>query len=654
MLLVFTAILYHKGFFEPPDLSLLNDRRETSKIYDAQGNVIKEYCTYCREIAKLEELGDFPKLALAAEDKDFLTRRIAFINSDGILRALWQDIRTFGLNQGGSGIPQQTSRIIFAHEELEKEWGEKDHRSKIWLKLWRKGRETWIATRLTKNLSREQILEIYLNNVHCGTGRYGVKTCSLYYFGKQPRDLNPAEAAVIIGLWRSPRSTPFADPERALNLRNRVLSQLSHEGAIDNGELNKWLKYPLPKSREKHSENAHFAEFVRREITSKMPLVDHGLNIQTTIEPNWQVVASQALLKSMNEMKRRNPELTDLRGAAIVIDAKTGAIKVWVQEPGFKESEYLTDQIHRHPGSAFKPIAYTTLIEHGWKLSCNDEGSGPCLLDDSGKLAVPMGRKSGLHYIQNFPYKTQPRYKGMIPAIEAIAESRNAATMSAVKNVRNSRVPETQRVFKDEIVEVAERLAIPKPTVDPGLTVGLGSIDVSPLEMVRAWTGLLGNMVEPYAIEKISDRNGEVAVPKITQSTASPLDEKTSLAITRGLRATVEFPTGTAARAKRELDFQIMGKTGTATNWAGETTDNWFVGCSPSYCMAIWIGRENKTAIKTTRDKNGNETQETGGLNAIPVFITTMKTIYADREKETFPEMTDPLKPFVYIKEETK
>jgi membrane carboxypeptidase/penicillin-binding protein len=113
----------------------------------------------------------------------------------------------------------------------------------------------------------------------------------------------------------------------------------------------------------------------------------------------------------------------------------------------------------------------------------------------------------------------------------------------------------------------------------------------------------------------------------------------------RGLRATVAFPHGTGKQAKKELDFPVMGKTGTATNQAGDTTDNWFIGCTPSFCMAVWIGREQKLPM-TSYDANGKEIQETGGKNALPVFIKTMKAMYEAMPKEQFPEMTDPTQPF--------
>jgi len=658
--------VWSAGLFDPPDISKLDDSREASQILDERSVLIKEYCTYCREIIPLEEMGLFPQVAVALEDKHFWGRW-GPIDWIGVMRAFWEDLKAWRIKQGASTITQQVARNIFAEEELkyERESG------KLSAKFWRKMREAFIAAALEKTLyeklgdrklARIKILELYLNTVYCGDGKngawYGVKACSRWYFNKSPRELNYAETAMIAGLWRSPNSSPFLKPKEALELRERALQQLVSEGVLTPEQKKEFEIFPLPQKRGSYEINPapHFAEFVRRQIAAKYRFVDQGLKVYTTLNLEWQKVAEDALAAAVGEMVKRNPELAeDLRGAAFMVDARTGSIKVFTQEPSFKESEYLLYQIKRHTGSAFKPFFYLAWLLKGGRLSCEDEGSGPCRLDDSadrgdGKslLAVPMGRAGDRKYIQNFPYQGLPRYRGVIPAMQALVESRNVATMSGVAGIRNSRA--SARISKEEILEAANKLGVTLPEVDPGLTVAIGSIDVSLYEMVRAWIVMIGGrIVEPYAVEEILDAKGKSIEAAELKETEIILAPDISFAITRGLRATVELPHGTGNRANEELvkklGVHVMGKTGTATDAEGETTDNWFVGCTPSYCMGIWIGRDKKLPMKTTV-VDGQPIQETGGRNALPVFIKTMQKIYETEPKDIFSEATDPKKPF--------
>ncbi len=723
--------LYLNGFFAWPDFSRIQDRRETSILYAEDGEVLREYCTYCREMATLEEMGHFPKLAVLIEDKAF-EKRLAPVSGRGILRTLWQDLKTLSLRQGGSTITQQVARILFAEEEVRHE---QESRA-LSAKLWRKARELWFSMLLEGHVDRRTILELYLNNVFCGHGRYGVKACSQYYFRKEPTELSIAEAAMMIGTWRAPQYSPFINPEQARKLRGRVLEQLVDERVIRKAQEQEWQQQPLPQRQERDPCRAlHAAEFIRRRIVQTTRLVDQGLKVHTSINCGWQRAAADALHESMATMKARNPALADLWGVAILIDARTGAIKVFAQAPTFEENEYLLSQIKRHCGSACKPFFYATWILKGGRLSCQDQGSGPCQLDDSygtadGKSALSLAMGRGRrHRIQNFPYESLARYVGISEPIRCLAESRNACTMSAIRDVRaavrGSRVP--RLVYKEEILglmnrlgiqlstmdperakregirliapEVARQFGLPKDTIDPGLTVAIGSIDVSPLDMAVALAGLMGSRVEPYAIEEIEGPSGDVVydtMPKAPENIfqkmieeelvaklqlekvrnglssdltgeerkqieadAKPDAEKLALAMIRGLRAPIEFAHGTGklvttgdpSRGIPKLDFPVIGKTGTATNEEGETTDNWFYGCSPSYCMAVWIGREKKQPMETVVETPGGRkvrVQETGGRNALPVFIKTMAAVYEHRLTELFPDATDPKKPFVF------
>ena len=650
-------LLYNHGFFAPPDMSLLNETWETSKIYDDNGKLLKEYGEYWREEVPLEAMGELPKLVIAAEDRDFWTRWTP-ISTKGVARALWQNAKTWKISQGGSTISQQFARIAFAQKELADEWVQRTLSSKFW----RKGRELWLACGSEEKFPRKKILELYLNLVYCGYNRYGVQSASHYYFDKNANALQVQEAALLIGLIRSPGTSPFRNPKGAQDLRDRVLEQFVEAKLITPAEKSVLTAMPLPKRKiAVDNGTEHFTEYVRRQVTQDKKLVDQGLTIHTTLNSDWQKVAADALRQSMDAMKKRNPEMAkDLRGAAVLLDARTGAIKVWVQEPEFTGNEYLLDQLDRQTGSAFKPFFVAAWLEKGGRLSCEDEGNGPCMLDDSfnrgdGRsiLGVHMGNGT-MHYIMNFPYLSQARYRGLIPAIEALAQSRNAAVMSGMEMVRNSRADafledgKYVRVTKDEVLAMAIRLGIKKPKVDPGLTISIGSIGTSPLQMAEAWTGFSGERAEPYAVQKIYGSDGKLEFTAQSIFT-SVMDERIALQLIRGLRATVEFPHGTGQSVKRELDFQVCGKTGTATNTPGQATDNWFCGATPSYVMVIWIGRDKKLPLGRPK-----ALPETGGRNCLSVFVATMKRVYAGKTRDAFSEKTDPRKPFWYYVPQTQ
>ncbi|MBI4121732.1 MAG: transglycosylase domain-containing protein, partial [Parcubacteria group bacterium] len=293
---------------------------------------------------------------------------------------------------------------------------------KGYAKYFRKIRETHIAWRLEKAFGRERILEIYLNHVYFGE-RYGVAEASQAYFAKAPDELNLEEAALLAGLIRSPYySSPFRNPEKARELRNRVLQQFADSGMLSPDAAAELKRKPLELKRGLGCKDTapHFAELNRRDLAKRYSTEEiwkGGLKIYTTLDSKVQMAAENALGESLEKLKERNPELAqDIRGAAVVVDVKTGAIRAWVEEPEFGENEYdLINQARRQAGSAFKAIFYGKLLERGWRLRCDDEGNGPCKLYDfepkvvgSAKkkssytgVWIPMGRGKDPHPIQN-------------------------------------------------------------------------------------------------------------------------------------------------------------------------------------------------------------------------------------------------------------
>ncbi len=735
---VSSLILYYQDFFEPPDFSKLNDRRATTVFIDEWGERVREICDFCREFATLKEMGHFPKIAIKIEDKTFETRLMPY-SLMGLLRGII-------FQRGTSTITMQTTKNLLAEKELLRERSTPEG---TWAhtraRLWRKSRELWLAPWLEYHFGRKnrwEILELYLNTTNCGNNIYGVKACSRRWFnGKEPHELNFPEAAWIAALWRSPRygtlySSLSADERALATKRNLILKQLADQNVITPDEQKEYANLPLPNDPHKEDRDPcramHASELARLQIGKQMSVADQGLTVSLTLNCHWQRTASDALRQSLSLMKARMrasiPEIDqDLWGVAIAMDARNGDIKVFTQEPGFTENQVRIEQIKRHAGSAAKVYATIAYLISGGRLSCEDEGSGRCLLNDSQSLSLLIKTGDGyrLKQFKNFPVKGIDRYLGSTEPLTCLARSQNNCFLSMVQGIRGGlgilpKEDVTEVLFRLGITpadlpqgstdvlhpNLALRLGISQNHLDPGHTVVTGSVGISPWEMIRSWSGFYGPMMEPRMVDQVADDSGEIFTfapknygnilaqlwiesqkemmrrkeverlkllfPEKSRRTLYPpvfksmtFDEekltkesetesqKLSLSLIRGLRAPVELPHGTAQLAKNgskernilPLDFQLACKTGTATNDDGDTTDNWIACRTPSYVMVVWIGRKDPRPMKSV-DEKGEERQETGGQNALPVVIATFRDIYETIPKELFPESTDPNKPF--------
>lgn len=733
------SIISSMLYYSLPDLSPLKDPRQPSTILDINGKFMGEYCTYCRKPIPLDEMGNFPLLAVQIEDKTYWRRWLPF-EPTAIGRAALQNFMSGSTRQGGSGIQQQLAKKllpeVLAQEEAARKTGDQSAYKK--LKWKRKIYELWVATSLRMHLDKKTLLELYLNNGYCGNGRYGVQSCSELYYEKDAQNLGLEQAAMIVGLLRSPSSNPFENPEKAKALRARVLEQLAQQRVINQAEQKKFLQIALPQEKVVDPCHAgHFMAYVRSQIVSSGRLIDQGLTIHTTLDCDLNNVAYENQLNTLYELIGRNPATAeDLRGALIVYNPHNGDITAWVQYPSFREDQYRLDQIGKAgpgllPGSAFKVFFAAKWFEKGGRADCRDEGSGPCLLDDSAygpkgasQLLISMGRDRPPKYIHNFDYEGMERYAGLINLSRAIGESRNAAIESGVEGVRGSRahrftverefervakndqgIPEVitekkwvhERIYKEELLELAMRLGISLPTSqdgkdvvnsrrareldlppglhDPGLTVAIGSLEVSPFEYARAWSAFLtGTLVNFRAIAEIQEQDGrqyELVSRSWTQKTIwkDPKDTLMPLKMIRILRAPVEFTHGTAKAFVRE-QFQFIAKTGTAANSEGFATGNWFAGCSsaPNLCGASIVWRKTGLPLELApplidpenpskgRAKVKYE-KETGGRNALPPLYQTFRAYFASLPPSSFPEYTDPKRPYrpsEWLKRETE
>jgi penicillin-binding protein 1A len=489
------------------------------------------------------------KCLVATEDRDFYEHDGVSIK--GLARGLWNTIT--GNTQGGSTITMQLARNLFLSQEKT---------------VSRKLSEIDLARELEKVYSKNEILVLYLNTVYFGHGAYGIWAASQEYFSKTPDQLSITESATLVGLLQSPNGyDPNKTPDKLLKRRNEVLYNLVEVGKLSNAEFQRLKKANLGL---KLYENfgRHFLEHVGKEavnIVQKMGLTlsKDELRITTTLNYDMQKAANDAVTALWKELPQ---SMQDLQIGLISVEPGTGMIRTMIGGNSTSESRGLnrTTQIHRQPGSSFKPFLYGYLLSLGYTL-------GTPLLDSP--LVVDAGK----------PWEWKPSnddnsYSGkMIPMIDAIKNSVNLAAAHAINELTSA----------DSIVSFAHLLGI-KSNIPSYPSIALGTGEVSPMEMAASMSVFAsdGWYAEPYSIIKIEDKNRRIVYSDRNEKRIV-LDSATTYLLTTALESVVNE--GTAKSVRKYYNGTAAGKTGTTQNY----TDAWFVGYTPALSTAVWVGFDN-------------------------------------------------------------
>jgi len=513
---------------------------------------------------------------VATEDRDFYEHDGVSIK--GLARGLWNTIT--GNTQGGSTITMQLARNLFLTQEKT---------------VSRKLSEIDLARELEKIFSKNEILALYLNTVNFGHGKYGIWAASQEYYSKTPDQLSLTESATLVGLVQSPNGyDPNKAPDKLLKRRNEVLYNLVEVGKLSNSEFQRLKKTDLGL---KLYENVgrHFLEHVRKEavsIVQKMGLTlsRDELRITTTINYDMQKAANDAVAAQWKELPQ---SMQDLQIGLVSVEPGTGMIRTMIGGNASAESRGLnrTTQIHRQPGSSFKPFLYGYLLSLGYTL-------GTPLLDSP--LVVDQGK----------PWEWKPTnvdnfFSGKpIPMIEAIENSINLAAAHAI----------TELTLPDSVVSFSHKLGI-KSAIPSYPSISLGTGEVSPLEMAASMSVFAsdGWYAEPYSIIKIEDKNGRVIYSNQNEKRIV-LDSATTYLLTTALETVVN--NGTAKSVRRFYKGTAAGKTGTTQNY----TDAWFVGYTPSLSTAIWVGYDNPS-------KKLSKGFQYGGTVCAPIWGRMMASI---------------------------
>ncbi|NPV80120.1 MAG: penicillin-binding protein 1A [Firmicutes bacterium] len=530
---------------------------ESTMIYDINGRLITRLYVENRTWVPLSEIPkNLRNAIIATEDSRFYEHH--GIDVIAVARAIVADIRHAGLVQGASTITMQLARNAFL--TLNKTFT-------------RKLQEVLYAIQLERRYTKDQILELYLNEIYLGHGAYGVEAASQLYFGKHVRDLTLPECALLAGLPRGPNYySPYENLEAARNRRDTVLAKMREQGYITAQDEADASRAPIRlaglKPNKRHA--AYFIDYILQHLLEQYGqdrVYKGGLKVYTTLDLDMQKVAEKALNDNLPSGRKDSKGLTQPQGALVAIDPSTGYIKAMVGGRG-EDKFNRAVQSYRQPGSAFKPFIYTAAIDKGYTPAT-------IMIDSPVEYAV-----SG----SSTPWKPKNydnKFRGPIPLRQALEQSVNVVAVKLLDEIGVSTgIEYAKRMGITSLVESGSHNDRNLSLVLGGLTRG-----VTPLEMARAYAVLAsgGILAEPISILKVQDPDGNV-LEEYHPVRRAVLDEKTAYIMTDMLKGVIERGTGKAAN----IDRPAAGKTGTTS----DNTNAWFVGYTPDLVAAVWIGND--------------------------------------------------------------
>lgn len=527
----------------------------STQVFAADGSVILSHGQFSHKLVRLKDVSpDFVKALLATEDRRFFHH--TGVDPVAIGRAMLRNIRAKGVREGGSTITQQLVRNLFLTNERS---------------LNRKVQEVVLAIRLERTLTKEEILELYINNVYFGEGAYGIRAASEVFFNKLPKQLTLDEGALLAGLPQAPsRYSPFVNPELAKARRQEVLGNMAEAGLLDRSTIRHYADKPFRLNPDRGAaatgnKTPYFNRYVMNEVMDWFDLDEQSfwqsdLRIYTTLDSKAQQLATLSVQEKSQQAGRTGP---GQQAALVALRPQTGAILAYVGGKRYQDSQF--DRVYqalRSPGSTFKIFTYTAAIERGYVPQ-------RVYLDHE----ISFGNWTPQNY--------DKRHHGYMSMAQAFAKSNNVI---AVK-VMNEITPEA-------VVDVAQRMGI-QSRLDPNLALTLGGSSVNLLEMTSA-VGVIANRgvkAPPYAIERITDAQGNVLYEHhdVKRDVLSPSTADTMASLMKGV---VQFGTGRAA----QLDRPMAGKTGTSD----EHRDAWFIGFTPDLVAGVWVGNDDNSPMGTT------------------------------------------------------
>lgn len=572
--------LNQKGLLQIPEL------QPGIMLLAEDGTVLSEQGAFFGDQVRVSELPDYvPNALIAIEDHRF--RSHFGVDPVSLVRAAYQNFTAGRVVQGGSTITQQLAKNLFLKPERTYS---------------RKAQELVLALWLETKFSKDDILQLYLNRVYYGSGATGIEKAAQVFYHKPATDLNLTEAATLAGLLKAPSNyNPIAHPDAAAARTNLVLNAMVDADFISQGEADQAINAPATVVA---SDYVPATQYVVDWINEQLPLLvkDYGQSIivETTIDPQLQLLAERSLRKHLNEEGRK---LKVSQGAMVVMDT-FGAVKAMVGGKSYKRSQYnRVTKAMRQPGSTFKPFVFLAAMEQGYT-------------PDSPAFDQPIR-------IGNWePGNYNQKYLGEVTLRTALALSLN----SVAAQLANSVGPEN-------VVAVAHRLGITSHLGNDA-SIALGTSEVTLLELTSAFTPFAngGYGIVPFSVRRIVTRDGQVIYERSGDGLGQAMSNRDLGSMNSMMRAVVTQ--GTAKKAQIP-DFDIAGKTGTSQDYR----DAWFVGYSSYLVAGVWLGNDDNSPTKTV----------TGGSVPAAIWKDVMEVAHANLSPTPLPgyvdeqpEATDP------------
>ena len=701
---------YAKLFGEDlPDMGALKTYNPSlsTRVYDDSGELIAEYYI---EKRILTSIANIPKpliqATVAVEDSSFYEHH--GINIEGIIRAFYENLKARRVVQGGSSITQQLAKALLLTPERT---------------LSRKMREALLSLEIERNYSKDEILEIYLNQIYYGHGAYGVAAAAETYFGKPLADLTIAEMALIAGLPKAPSTySPYNNIDKARLRRAHVLTRMTAVGHLSPELRDKAINEPIVLSgrRKPLNKTPWFSEHVRRYLEKQFgvaKLYKGGLKVYTTLDLKLQQSADSSVIAGIEQLDKRlgyrgpvghvkldkgekpdwdklnpkdNPRQTtaeyfhpgrrvkavvtavdrglvkvslgtvkgvifmpnmdwahkadpnvnmmwapkvedarkvlkkgdiievktlgkpshegvyslaldqtpDTQAALIAVDPRTGAIKAMVGGYDPESTKFnRAVQALRQPGSSFKPIIYSAALDNGFTPAT-------IVVDEPVTFDIAL-----TGFKEWWPMNFEGTFFGPTRIREAVTHSRNVVTVKVLA-----------QIGAPKAIEYAKLLGIKSP-LEPTLSLGLGSAQVTPEEMVSVYATLAngGVRMNQYFIKQVTDNTGAV-LEKNEPYGEQVIKPTVAYLMTSIMQSVVAEGT---ARKVSELGRPIAGKTGTTNNF----NDAWFNGFTPDFVCGVWVGRDDNRPIGE---------KETGARAAIPIWFAFMKDALRNYQSREF------------------
>jgi len=556
---IFATIYINRCAKDLPNISRLSyNPEQSSQIFDYEGELITNvYAFENRIYTPLNKISDIAKKAVIAEEDERFYQHGA-LDYKGIARAFYTNLKYKRIVEGGSTITQQLARSLFLTMEQTSE---------------RKIKEAILATELEKKFTKDQILEMYLNEVYFGAGANGIESAAETYFGKHAIELNLAESAMLAGTLKAPsKDNPFINIKAAKEAQKIVLQKMLKNGYITEEELKEAEELELHFVEEKRVNDnmGYVIDYVKEKVAKKFGetmLYSGGLKIYTTIRPELQLAGSEAINKVLTKAeddgifpkdKRNSKDVIQPQAALTALNTKTGAILAMIGGRDYDNTKFNRSTALKQPGSSFKIFDYTAAISSGSITPSSIILSAQYKVDDW----------------EPHEWIGEDKYFGDMTVNQALAQSSNiCATKTSL------------RVGLDRVIYFARKYGITTP-LKPYPSAAIGSFEIKQMEMAAAYATLGDSGIYhlPYIIEKIVSPGGQILYEHKDTSYRAVSQETAYL-----MNKIFTYVMSTEVNAKIK-GLPSAAKTGSTDEW----TDAWFDGYTPNISVSVVVGPDSQ------------------------------------------------------------